>query len=217
MTLGKFITFEGGEGAGKSTQIQYLEETLKKTGIDVVKTREPGGTPGGEHVRRLLKEGQSDNWDGISEALLLYAARRDLTEKVIRPALARGCWVLSDRFHDSTRVYQGIARGIGLEMVEAIHHVALGDFKPDLTIYLDISPQKGLNRSKGRAQKLGETETDRFERMGLLFHKKIYEGYQSIMNGDDRFVCIDATWSFEKIAQAICAVVSSRFETNLVL
>lgn len=215
MNPGQFITFEGGEGAGKSTQIQYLQEALEAAGIDVVVTREPGGTLGAEHVRKLLKEGKSDNWDGISEALLLYAARRDLTEKIIRPALVRGCWVLSDRFYDSTRVYQGIARGIGLDTVAEIHHVALGNFKPDMTIYLDIPPAQGLGRSQDRSKQLGQQEVDRFERMGLVFHEKIYAGYKSIMEGDGRFTCIDATSSIEVIAQEIRATVCARLNIDL--
>ncbi len=215
MRDGKFITFEGGEGAGKSTQINQLKDALTLSGFEVVVTREPGGTPGAEHVRALLTQGRSDDWDGVSEALLLYAARRDLVDKIIRPALSRGCWVLSDRFYDSTRVYQGIARGIGLNAVSAIHQVALGDFTPDLTLFFDLSPEEGLIRSWTRADDLGGSAPDRFERLGASFHKKIYEGYQTIMAGDNRFVQIDATSCVLRIAQTVCDVVAERFSIIL--
>ena len=136
---GKFITLEGGEGAGKTTQGERLIASLESAGIETVLTREPGGTFGAEAIRDLVLSGTKDRWSGMTELLLMYAARVDHVEKLIRPALNRGAWVISDRFADSSAAYQGYARGLGAESVAAVHNAVMGDFKPDLTILFDLS------------------------------------------------------------------------------
>lgn len=134
---GRFITLEGGEGAGKSTQVRLLADALRRAGHDVVVTREPGGTPGAEQIRALLVQGDTGRWDAVTEALLLFAARRDHLVKTIWPALDRGDWVVSDRFSDSTLAYQGYAHGMGTELIERLYALTVGEFQPDLTIMLD--------------------------------------------------------------------------------
>src|SRR5258705_10654265 len=156
---GKFISFEGGEGAGKSTQARMLRDRLESRGRTVLLTREPGGSPGAEEIRKLLVEGEPERWTPLAETLLFLSARADHVARVIEPALASGTWVISDRFSDSTFVYQGIARGLGIEVVRRLQHAALGDFAPDLTILLDIDPHAGLTRPGAR----GEAE-NRFRR-----------------------------------------------------
>lgn len=138
---GRFITFEGGEGCGKTTQIQILEESLKSKNIPVIKVREPGSTVGSELLRKVLKDTEGTEWDAISQVLILYAARRDLVQKVIKPALGRGTWVICDRFADSTFVYQGHTQEVGIDFVRTIHQATLKDFGPDLTFFL-TSPRR---------------------------------------------------------------------------
>jgi len=167
-TRGRFITLEGGEGAGKSTQIKRLTARLAARGIEAVATREPGGTPGAEAIRSLLVTGDVARWDAVTETLLHYAARREHVEKTVRPALARGAWVISDRFADSTMAYQGHAGAVGAARVAALHKLVLGDFQPDLTLILDLPVQVGLARAKARAG-----IEDRYERMGLAFHEAL--------------------------------------------
>ena len=140
MTIGKFITFEGGEGAGKTTQAKLLAKALEKAGVETLLTREPGGTFGAEAIRDLVLEGTSDRWSGMTELLLMYAARLDHVEKLIKPALDRGVWVLSDRFADSSMAYQGYARGLGETHVKAVHEAVMDGFEPDLTILFDMDP-----------------------------------------------------------------------------
>ena len=200
---GKFITFEGGEGAGKTTQINLLKDYLKSKGIDVITTREPGGTPGAEDVRNLLKNGDLSKWDGISEALLLYAARHDHVEKTIKPALQKGKWVLCDRFSDSSFVYQGVARDLGLKKITQLHEWTLGNFYPDITFIFDIPPQKSRNRQQQRNQQ-ADIPDDRFEQLSIDFHKKVYDGYISLTKTfPDRCVLIDATQSIDKVKEQI--------------
>jgi len=150
MARGVFITFEGGEGAGKSTQIAHLGERLRAAGRDVVTTREPGGSPGAEAIRALLVTGAADRWSPVSETLLMYAARRDHIERVIAPALARGAVVLCDRFADSTRAYQGAAGGAPAELIAALEAAVLGEAQPDLTLVLDLPVEAGLARAAAR-------------------------------------------------------------------
>src|SRR5271167_4067608 len=144
-TRGRFISIEGGEGAGKSTQVGLLVAALDSAGIPVRATREPGGSPGGEAIRRLLLEGEGERWDAISEALLLVAARHDHVTRLIAPSLAQGIWVVSDRFADSTLAYQGYGRGLALDDLAALHRFALGPFAPDLTVILDLPVRSGAN------------------------------------------------------------------------
>lgn len=171
MSVGHFITFEGIDGSGKSTQARMFAEHLKSADQDVVLTREPGGSPGAEEIRRLLVEGDPDRWSPETEILLFTAARRDHLEKTILPALARGATVVSDRFADSTRVYQGAARGDLRHLVDRLHAEVIGR-EPDLTFVIDMPPEAALRR--GLARQSGE---DRFEDMGLAFQEKLREGF----------------------------------------
>ena len=171
MSVGRFITFEGIDGSGKSTQARLFAAHLEASGFEVVLTREPGGSPGAEEIRRLLVEGDPDRWSPETEILLFTAARRDHLEKTIIPALSRGAVVVSDRFADSTRVYQGAARGELRELVDNLHAEVIGR-EPDLTFVIDMPPEAALRR--GLARQSGE---DRFEEMGLAFQLKLREGF----------------------------------------
>jgi len=172
---GRFITFEGGEGAGKSTQVRRLVERLDTAGIPALATREPGGAPGAEDIRRLLVSGDVARWDALTEALLHYAARRAHVKATIAPALAAGTWVVSDRFADSTMAYQGYGHGLGREAIDALHRLVVGDFAPDLTFILDLPVERGLARATAAAR--GE---DRYERMDHAFHERLREGFLDI-------------------------------------
>lgn len=201
-----FITFEGGEGAGKSTQIARLAETLRQSAIDVMTTREPGGAPGAEAIRRLLLEGDDERWDPVSEALLHFAARREHLERKIRPALAHGTWVLCDRFADSTTAYQGFGHGIDLAALAALYHFAVGDQQPDLTLIFDLAVDIGLQRAAARGN-----PADRYERRDPEFHTRLREGYLAIArSAPHRCVVIDASQSVEAVAEAVRVCVFSR-------
>ena len=206
---GQFITFEGGEGAGKSTQIKRLAETLQKRGHDVVLTREPGGSPGAEAIRKLLVEGEPGRWDGITETLLFAAARRDHVERTIRPALAQGSWVLCDRFMDSTIAYQGCGAGVDLALVRRISTDAAGDIIPDLTLILDLPVAVGLARAAGR-----EGGEDRFERKGAEFHTRLRDGFLAIAKAEPhRCVVVNASGTPDAVAEAISKIVSERLNS----
>ncbi|WP_417483782.1 dTMP kinase [Maricaulis salignorans] len=184
---GRFITLEGGEGAGKTTLIQALAEKLRGRGLDVIVTREPGGTPGAEVLREILLTGSTDRWSPMTEALLMYAARVDHVERLIAPALQRGAWVLSDRFADSTTAYQGAAGGVPIERIKALHQAALGNFKPDLTLILDVNPTTGIERTIAR----GEDAT-RFERFDPGFHGRLRRAFLDLADDEpDRCIVID--------------------------
>ncbi|NNE86913.1 MAG: dTMP kinase [Silicimonas sp.] len=174
MSQGRFITFEGIDGSGKSTQARLLAAYLRAKGEDVVLTREPGGAPGAEEIRRLLVEGDPERWSAETEILLFTAARRDHLERTIRPALERGATVISDRFADSTRVYQGTTRGDLRKLVDNLHDMMIG-IEPDLTFIIDMDPSEALSR--GLARKSGE---DRFEDMGAEFQFKLREGFMAL-------------------------------------
>lgn len=173
---GKFLTFEGIDGSGKSTQARLLADALHEAGYTVVLTREPGGSPGAEEIRRLLVEGETGRWSAETEILLFNAARRDHLERTILPALERGDIVISDRFADSTRVYQGAVRADLRETVDALHSLMIG-LEPDLTFIIDMNPDKALAR--GLARKSGE---DRFEDFGIDFQRALYTGFQKLAN-----------------------------------
>jgi dTMP kinase len=206
---GRFITFEGGEGAGKSTQIRLLAGDLAKRGLEVVLTREPGGSPGAEAIRALLVEGEPGRWDGVTETLLFAAARRDHVECTIRPALEQGSWVLCDRFMDSTIAYQGYGAGVDIALVRRLSADAAGDIVPDLTLILDLPVEAGLARAAGRAG--GE---DRFERKGIDFHTRLREGFLAIAQAEpNRCVVIDATAARDVVAQKISKIVSERLKS----
>ena len=211
MATGKFITFEGGEGGGKSTQLALLAKALETAGIEVLTTREPGGTPGAEEIRNLLVRGTTDRWPAMSEVLLNFAARVDHVEKAIMPALESGVWVLCDRFTDSTLAYQGGGHGLGIDRIKGICRDILGDFAPDLTFVLDIPVEEGLARAFGRAG----TE-DRYERMDLGFHTRIRDTFLAISKAEpDRCAIIDATQSVDDVQRDICAEVSHRLGADL--
>ena len=206
MREGRFITFEGGEGAGKSTQVARLTERLQARGLEVVRTREPGGSPGAEDIRGLLVTGAADRWSATAETLLLYAARSDHLEQTIRPALARGVWVVCDRFADSTRAYQGAAGGAAPELVSSLEVQVVGPNAPDLTLVLDLPPEAGMARVASR----GEAQT-RFEAKGLDFHARLRAGFLQIAAAEpQRCVVIDATASPNEVTAAVWAAVQER-------
>jgi dTMP kinase len=206
---GRFITFEGGEGAGKSTQIRRLAARLSQAGGEVVITREPGGSPGAETIRDLLVNGETDRWSPTTEALLMYAARRDHLERTIRPALARGATVLCDRFADSTRAYQGAGGKLSAESIGRLEQFALeaADW-PDLTLILDLPVEEGLKRAGARGG--GEA---RFEAQGLEFHQRLRAGYLAIAEREpQRCMVVDATGDMDAVADAVWSAVSTRLE-----
>lgn len=205
---GKFISFEGGEGAGKSTQARMLRDQLLSRGRSVLLTREPGGSPGAEEIRKLLVEGEPERWAPLAETLLFIAARADHVARLIAPALAAGTWVISDRFADSTFVYQGVARGLGIETVRHLQRAALGDFAPDLTLLLDIDPDAGLARAGRRGQ--GE---NRFERFDAGFHARLRDGFLRIAEGEPaRCAVIDGSRGTDAIAADVWRIVGERLQ-----
>jgi len=206
-TRGKFITLEGGEGTGKSTQIKLLADKLKEIGEDVLLTREPGGSVGAEQIRKLLVEGDVAKWDGETEVLLHYAARRDHLVKTVWPALEGGQWVISDRFADSTVAYQGYGHGLDHSFVSAIHETAIGGFQPDFTLVLDIPVETGLLRAFGR-----DGGEDRYERMGEAFHNRLRQGFLEIAKkAPERCAVIDATGDIADVEGKIWRAVSNKF------
>lgn len=206
VTRGRFITFEGGEGAGKSTQARALAERLRALGLDVVSTREPGGSPNAEVVRALVVEGEAGRWSAIAETLLMNAARADHLEQVIRPALARGAWVICDRFADSTRAYQGAGGGVAAEVIAVIEDAVVGDDRPDLTLVFDLPVEIGLERAFGR----GLFEA-RFESKGVEFHQRLRDRFRDIARREpDRCVVVDAAAAQEAVADAVWRAVSGR-------
>lgn len=205
---GKFITFEGGEGSGKSTQLSRLAVWLKGQGVSVVTTREPGGAPSAEIIRSLLVEGSTDRWQPITEVLLHYAARAEHLAHTVRPALDIGQWVLSDRYADSTVAYQGYGHGMDRGMIDTIHTVATGGLMPDLTLMLDIPVQAGLERAHGR-----DHAEDRYERMGLEFHERVRQGFLEIAAHEpDRCSVIDAALGLDDVASQVIQCVADRLE-----
>lgn len=210
MARGRFITFEGGEGAGKSTQVQRLAARLCAESREVVTTREPGGSPGAESIRDLVLRGEADRWSPVTETLLMYAARRDHVERVIRPALARGAWVVCDRFADSTRAYQGAAGGTDPALISALERHVVEDTRPDLTLVFDLPPEVGLERAHARAG-----AEMRFESKGLAFHQRLREGFRAIAAAEpDRCVLIDAAVSMDAVEVAVWAAVQERLAVH---
>ncbi|MGF1640275.1 MAG: dTMP kinase [Rhodospirillales bacterium] len=211
MRPGLFISVEGGEGAGKSTQVGLLAGDLRRAGIDVLVTREPGGSPGAEDIRGLLVSGETGRWSPLSEALLHYAARCDHLERTVRPALAAGRWVISDRFADSTMAYQGYGHRLGRECIESLHRLAVGAFAPDLTVILDLPIEAGLARAAGR----GDRE-DRYERMDAAFHRRLRAGFLEIAAREpDRCAVVDATGPADTVHRAIVTLVGERLGVDL--
>ncbi|MEQ8357234.1 MAG: dTMP kinase [Kiloniellaceae bacterium] len=205
---GRFITLEGGEGAGKSTQQRRLAAWLRDGGRDVVETREPGGSPGAEEIRALLVTGAAGRWDAVTEALLHFAARRDHLVQTVEPALDRGAWVVCDRFADSTMAYQGYGYELGREKVAALYDLVVGDTHPDLTLVLDLPVAEGLARARSRKGAPGE---DRYERMDIAFHERLRVGFHDIVVREPgRCVLIDASGDEAAVAAGIRAAVTER-------
>ena len=202
---GRFITLEGGEGAGKSTQIQVIKDYLLTRGNDVVITREPGGTSEGQEIRNLLVSGDKDKWSPLSETLLILADRAAHLERVIRPALAEGKYVVCDRFFDSTRAYQGVAGGLGLDVIHNLQQPVLGTTLPDVTLLLDIDPEKGLRRAQERGGEL------RFESKTLAYHRTLRNAFLDFAAQEpDRIFVIDADRDVEAVSADILAVLDER-------
>lgn len=200
-TRGRFITFEGGEGSGKSTQIRLLAERLDAEGLRVIVTREPGGSPGAEIIRHVLLSGVGKMLGAEAETLLFIAARDDHVRTAIAPALAQNIWVLCDRFADSTRVYQGHAGKVDPGLLDAMERVTIGSLKPDLTFILDVPVEVGMQRA---AMRRGADTPDRFEAENIDFHRKLREGYRAIAAREPkRCVVIDATQPRETVTDAI--------------
>ena len=213
MAEGRFITLEGGEGAGKSTQIQRLAERLRERGATVCVTREPGGAPGAEAIRQLLVTGETTRWSPKSEALLHFAARAEHLERTIRPALARVEWVISDRFTDSTIAYQG--QGVGLEFINQLKALVVGDTMPALTLILDLPVETGLARARQRHSGEDSAE-DRYERMGTEFHEGLRQAFLNIAKNEPaRCAVIDASGDPAAVATAIWQTVEQRLTPPL--
>jgi len=214
MRNGLFITFEGGEGSGKTTQINRLTQTLAEDGHKVVTTREPGGTPEGEKVRDLLVQREGGNWTPMAETLLLFAARIMHVEKVIKPALADGKIVISDRFTDSTLAYQGYGHDHDLNVIENVRALSLGDFGPDLTIILDIDPEEGLQRSDRRLaaeQFQVKQREDRYEQLDIEFHERLRRGFLEIAGKEpERCHVIPALQDLDAVSAQIADIVCEK-------
>ena len=208
MRSNKFITFEGGEGSGKSTQILLLADYLRKQGIDCLTTREPGGTPNAEMIRKILVTGESKRWDAESEALLHFAARRAHLKNTVWPTLQRGSWVISDRFADSTMAYQGVAMGLGQGSIESLYQFAVGDFIPDLTFILDVPVTLGLARARQR-----DDRENRYENMDTQFHERVRTAFLEIAKREPlRCVVVDAQNTMNDTSRAIIHTIKQRFD-----
>lgn len=204
---GKLITFEGGEGGGKSTQAARMAGYLRGKGLEVLETREPGGTPESEALRDLLVQGDPDRWSALSELLLITAARVEHVNRLIEPALTEGKWVICDRFADSTLAYQGIAGELGLELVEQLQKLAVGATAPDVTFLLDVRAEAGLQRAEKRGG------AARFEKKGAAFHQTLRDGFLALANENpQRIVLIDGEDTFDNVWGQIEAELGRRFK-----
>ena len=213
MTAGRFITLEGGEGTGKSTQVALLALRLRGAGLEVVTTREPGGTEGAEAIRALLVNGSTDRWSPAAEALLVNAGRADHVERLIRPMLAAGTWVISDRFADSTMAYQGAGKGLSDASLRSLHHLAAADLWPDLTLVLDLPVEVGLGRAASRPGGEG-----RFEAHDADFHARVSQGFRELAAAEPRRCrLIDAEGEEADVAARIWAEVMAMHTVETVL
>jgi dTMP kinase len=207
---GRFITFEGGEGTGKSTHAALVAARLRSFGINVQLTREPGGTPGAEIMRYILLSGAARPLGPNAEAMLFAAARDDHLTTLIRPALQRGKWVVCDRFADSTRIYQGVVGKVDPRTIRAMERIIVGKTKPDLTFILDVPAKEGMQRA---AKRRGRGDADRFEAETLAFHEKLRDGFLTLAaNEPDRCVLIDATMSKDEVSEQIWHVVTKKLD-----
>ncbi|MDF3023660.1 MAG: thymidylate kinase [Alphaproteobacteria bacterium] len=219
MVKGVFITLEGGEGTGKSTQVKMLGAALSAAGVDAVLTREPGGTDQAERIRNLMIQRDAGNFDPLTEAMLMMSARREHLVNKIWPSMEQGKWVVSDRFVDSTRAFQGYGMGLDQALIDRIYAMIAGDFQPDLTFVFDIDAEKGLSRSLKQlavtADKNESTE-DRYERMGVPFHNRLRQGFLEIAKRfRDRCVIIDASQDIATIHGQILKTIETRFGISL--
>lgn len=205
--MGLFITFEGIEGSGKSTQVARLADRLRRPGREILVTREPGGCPVADAIRRILLDPANDNLASRAELLLYAAARAQHVDEVIRPALLSGQTVLCDRFTDATLAYQGSGRGLDRALIENLNRLAADGLRPDLTLLLDLPPERGLARARRRNTDLSLTNEDRFEREALPFHQRVRDGYRQLAAGEARFRVIDADGSVDEVAHRIRVVV----------
>lgn len=213
MMRGKFITFEGGEGTGKSTQAAMLALRLESLGLGVKLTREPGGSPGAEIIRHVLLSGAAKPFGPEAEAMLFAAARDDHIQCTISPALAAGKWVVCDRFADSTRVYQGVLGDVDLRFIKALERVSVGDLHPDLTFVLDVPAELGLERAAGRCR---GSNPDRFEAERIDFHEKLRDAYLALAAAEpERCIIIDAGAPKKMVAKFIWQAVNARLEPTL--
>ena len=214
MARGRFITFEGGEGAGKSTQARRLAERLRGAGREVVATREPGGSPGAEAIRGLVLTGAVDRWSPVTETLLMYGARRDHIERTIAPALARGAWVVCDRYADSTRAYQGVGGGVEPELIAALEAHVLDAARPDLTLVFDLPVEVGLARAEAHAQAAGHAET-RFESKGAAFHERLRQAFLQIAAAEPgRCALVDAAAAVDAVEARVWEAVVARLDPH---
>lgn len=208
----RFITFEGGEGAGKSTQLALLDQALRYAQHKTSLTREPGGSAGGEAIRNLVVSGSIDRWNDTTEALLFMTARYDHVERLIKPALADGKWVLCDRFYDSTYVYQGMVKGVDTKWLDTLYTHLFGNFTPDCTLLLDLPADVGLKRATAR----GNEAESRFERMGLAFHTKIRDAFKKrAATHEERFITIDASVKQQDVHKQIIDALNTRYSLGL--
>lgn len=214
MAAGKFITFEGGEGAGKSTQAQILAERLTESGHETLITREPGGSEEAEKIRKFLLSGKARDYGSLGESILFFAARDDHLEKTIRPALDAGQWVVCDRFADSTRAYQGAAGGVGPIVLSSLERIVVASSRPDLTFMLDLPAKEGLDRAISRNDDSSEAATpDRFEAMDLGFHETLRRGFLDIAREEpDRCIVIDAKQPVSAVAEDVWEAVVERLQ-----
>jgi dTMP kinase len=207
---GRFITFEGGEGTGKSVQASLLANRLRGLGLSVVLTREPGGSPGAEIIRHVILSGAAKPFGTHAEAILFAAARDDHIRHTILPALERGRWVISDRFADSTRVYQGTLGNVDPKLIQGLERITIGDLKPDITFILDVSTEVGLARAQARR---GDEEADRFERESVEFHDKLRDAFRRLaLSEPKRCVLIDAGAASATVAERIWKVITERLD-----
>jgi len=207
----ELIVLEGVDGAGKGVQSRMLLSAMKAASLDVILTREPGGSPGAEEIRRLIVEGEPNRWDDMTELLLIYAARRSHVMDTIKPALKQGTWIISDRFADSSRAFQGVAGNLGIDVVDRIHEEALGDFNPELTLILDLDPEISLSRADAR----GGAE-DRFEQKGIEYQARVREGFRQLaeMTPQSRKL-IDASGTMDEVSQKVLDCINAHFNLTL--
>ncbi len=201
---GRFVTFEGCEGCGKSTQLRLLSEYLKARGANFIMTREPGGGEISEEIRKIILNGKYSAMCDECEALLYAAARVQHLKEIIIPALEAGKLVICDRYVDSSLAYQGYARGLGTEFIESVNYFALGNYRPDLTIFLDLPPREAFER------KHGADENDRMERLGLEFHEKVYEGYRKLLDKETRICSVDCRGAKRETSEKIIALLREK-------